>query len=442
MTVPATSPFPTKRLKHVVSLRRSRVDGSEDGRPYVGLENIDSWTGALLGEFSTSTNLEGTSLSNTFEPGDVLFGKLRPYLAKVWVAEFAGRSTTECLVMKPVEVEPRFLGYVCVNRDFVDAVTASAFGSKMPRADWDFIGNMPVPVPEWRKQLTIADYLDRETTRLDALIAAKERMLALLSERRQALITKTVTRDCGSTEPQTPLVCSTLLTEESQNGYEAGRSGNNASAAGRDAVNRYSYIRRCRLKYVATINDDVLNEDTDDDYELQYIDIGNVYASGSALNPVTYQFKNAPNRARRRVRNGDIIISCVRTYLQAIAQIMTPPANLVVSTGFAVVRPSTAFLNPNFANYALREPSFLAEIKKRSIGVSYPAINASDLADISIHLPPLCEQRAIADYLDRKTTRLDSLVAEIKVTISLLKERRAALIAAVVNGQHDMGEAA
>ena len=106
----------------------------------------------------------------------------------------------------------------------------------MPRADWDFIGNMSVPVPEWRKQLTIADFLDRETARLDALMAVKERMLALLLEKRQALITKTVTRDCDSTEPQTRPDCSTLPTEESQNGYKVGQSRDNAPAAGGDGV--------------------------------------------------------------------------------------------------------------------------------------------------------------------------------------------------------------
>ena len=192
VTEPATSLFPTKRLKHVVSLRRSRADGSENGRPYVGLENINSWTGSLLGDLSTSTNLEGTSLSHTFEPGDVLFGKLRPYLAKVWVAKFAGRSTTECLVMKPVEIEARFLGYVCVSRYFIDAVDASAFGSKMPRADWNFIGNMVVPVPERLKQLTIADYLDRETARMDSLVAEIKVTISLLKERRAALIATAV----------------------------------------------------------------------------------------------------------------------------------------------------------------------------------------------------------------------------------------------------------
>ena len=197
-------------------------------------------------------------------------------------------------------------------------------------------------------------------------------------------------------------------------------------------MNRCNDTGRRRLKYAATINDDVLNEDTDDDYDLQYIDIGNVYCSGSVEEPVTYKFKDAPSRARRQVRDGDIIISCVRTYLQAIAQIQDPPDNLVVSTGFAVIRPSEGALNTRFANYALRNPSFLAEIEKRSVGVSYPAINASDLAGISVHLPPLPLQRAIADHLDRETARLDALVAAKERVLTLLEEKRAALITSAV----------
>ena len=347
-------------------------------------------------------------------------------LIRVFPHKMTGAFLFRCLQAKPIQVQLELA-----------ANGVTRFG--LPKSG---IGMLKLPVPPLPRQRAIAKYLNRETALLDALTAAKERMLSLLSEKRQALIAKTVTRDCGSTKLQVPLVRSNMLTEESQNRYEAGRARNYVPATGRDGVNRYSDVHRRRLKYAATINDDVLNEDTEDDYELQYVDIGNAYASGSAREPVTYQFKDAPSRARRRVRDGDIIISCVRTYLQAIAQIQNPPTNLVVSTGFAVVRPSAAFLNPNFANYAFRNPSFLAEIEKRSIGVSYPAINSSDLADIFIHLPSLPRQRAIAEYLDRETARLDSLVAVIKVTISLLMERRATLIAAAVTGQLDIGEAA
>ena len=344
--------------------------------------------------------------------------------------------------MEPVKVEPRFLGYVCLARNFIDAIDASTYGSKMPRAEWEFIGNMPIPVPERHKQRTIIDYLDREMARLDALVLEKECILELLVEKRQALIATVVTRGLDSTEHGMLPVGYTSVAGENKNGSIESERRDRAAVAGGGGVNGHEEHPRLRLKYAASINDDALGEDTKHDYQLQYIDIGNVYSSGSVEEPVAYQFKDAPSRARRRVRDGDIIISSVRTYLQAIAPIRNPPANLVVSTGFAVVRPSPDFLDPRFAGHALREPSFLAEIEKRSVGVSYPAINPSDLADISIPLPPLSEQRAIADFLDRETVRLDGVTKEIQDTVTLLKERRAALIAAAVTGRIDVERAA
>lgn len=187
-----------------------------------------------------------------------------------------------------------------------------------------------------------------------------------------------------------------------------------------------------RLKYAVTINDEALGEETDPDYELQYVDIGNVDSAGVVHELAAYRYADAPSRARRRVRDGDVIISCVRTYLQAIAAIRNPPGNLVVSTGFAVVRPRTAVLDPGFGKYALRDPAFLAEVEMRSVGVSYPAINATDLADIPVHLPPFPIQQAIADYLDRETARLDALVTAKERLLRLLAEKRRALITRAV----------
>ena len=187
-----------------------------------------------------------------------------------------------------------------------------------------------------------------------------------------------------------------------------------------------------RLKYAATINDETLSEETDADYELQYVDISNVDSLGKIRKIATYPFADAPTRARRRVSDGDVIISCVRTYLQAIAPIQAPPDNLIVSTGFAVVRPCAGVLDAAFGRYALREPSFLAEVEMRSVGVSYPAVNASDLGDIPVHLPPEPNQRAIADYLDREMAWLDALVAVKERVLALLAEKRRALITRAV----------
>lgn len=187
-----------------------------------------------------------------------------------------------------------------------------------------------------------------------------------------------------------------------------------------------------RLKYAATINDEVLTEDTNLDHEIQYVDISNVDSSGNIHETATYRFENAPSRARRMVRNGDVIISTVRTYLQAIASIQQPPENLIVSTGFAVVRPKVNVFEPGFCKYALRDLVFLSEVEMRSVGVSYPAINASDLGDIRINYPPIQQQRDIANYLDRETARLDDLVMAKEWLLKLLAEKRKALITRTV----------
>jgi type I restriction enzyme S subunit len=187
-----------------------------------------------------------------------------------------------------------------------------------------------------------------------------------------------------------------------------------------------------RLKYVATLNNEVLGEDTDPDYELRYVDIGNVDSSGYVYDIASYRFADAPSRARRRVRHGDVIVSCVRTYLQAISPIESPPENLIVSTGFAVVRPIGGRLRAGFCKYALREPRFLAEVERRSVGVSYPAINSSDLAAIPIPAPPDDVQLRIAKFLDQETARLDALVAAKQRVLDLLAEKRKVIIATAV----------
>lgn len=183
-----------------------------------------------------------------------------------------------------------------------------------------------------------------------------------------------------------------------------------------------------RLKYAATVNDEALADGVDPDFTLQYVDIGDVDSEGRINGMTPYRFEKAPSRARRIVKNGDVIVSTVRTYLQAIAPIQHPPNNLIVSTGFAVVRPRPEVMDTSFCQYALRDPAFLAEVEMRSVGVSYPAINASELGDIRIHLCPVPEQRAIGSFLDSELARLDELIAAKNRWLELLAEKRQALI--------------
>lgn len=185
------------------------------------------------------------------------------------------------------------------------------------------------------------------------------------------------------------------------------------------------------LKYLCTYNDEVLPETTAKDAEIQYIDIGSVSAVDGISKIETMIFKDAPSRARRIVRDGDVIVSTVRTYLEAIAPINNPPENLIVSTGFAVIRPNQ-YLYKSFASYCLRAKGFIKEVVARSVGVSYPAINSSDLVNITIPSIEYVEQVKIANFLDHETAKIDSLIAKQEKLIELLKEKRQAVISHAV----------
>jgi len=185
-----------------------------------------------------------------------------------------------------------------------------------------------------------------------------------------------------------------------------------------------------RLKYSATINDEILTETTSPDYEFDYVDISSVNAIEGITTVDHLFFEEAPSRARRKVRHGDTILSTVRTYLRAIAPIKDPPENLIVSTGFAVVRPKR--VDSTYLAYALRESSFIESVVSLSVGVSYPAVNASVVGGIAILIPDSEEQRAIAAFLDNETGRIDKLVAKKKELIERLEEKRTALISYIV----------
>lgn len=185
-----------------------------------------------------------------------------------------------------------------------------------------------------------------------------------------------------------------------------------------------------RLKYLSTINDETLPETTDPDYELLYVDIGSVDGTEGIQKKEPMIFETAPSRARRVVRDGDTILSTVRTYLRAVAPIQNPEQNLIVSTGFAVVRPKG--IDPRYLAYCLRSSYFIETVVSRSVGVSYPATNPTEVSCIELPVPPLEEQQAIARFLDAKTEQIDALVAQKRQLIDKLKEKRQTLIARTV----------
>ena len=175
------------RLKHVASLRVECASNGE--RPYVALEHIASWTGALIEGTELPVRIPSRAGMASVEPGDVLFGKLRPYLAKTWVVDRRALASTELMCMRArAGVESRWLGYSTMATPFVEWAVATSEGTKMPRTSWEKVGEYRPWVPSRSEQRAVADYLDIETGRIDALISKKRRMIELLEERVGSII--------------------------------------------------------------------------------------------------------------------------------------------------------------------------------------------------------------------------------------------------------------
>jgi type I restriction enzyme S subunit len=236
-------------------------------------------------------------------------------------------------------------------------------------------------------------------------------MIELLKEKRIALITQAVTKGL---DPNVPMKTSGIkwLGE----------------------VPEHWSVKR--LKYLSSCNDESLPESTDPDFEMLYVDISSVTRIEGITNKEEMRFEDAPSRARRRVRDGNIIVSTVRTYLRAIAPIENAEDNLIVSTGFAVLRPVN--ICSDYLSLIIQSHYVVESIVARSVGVSYPAINASDIGDIRITIPPTSEQHDIVDKVRKAILQIDTLQSKNEHSITLLREYRSSLIHHAVTGKIDL----
>ena len=135
------------------------------------------------------------------------------------------------------------------------------------------------------------------------------------------------------------------------------------------------------IKIVATFNDDVLPDSTAADTPISYVDISSVSYAAGIGSTEEMLFGNAPSRARRKAKVGDVVISTVRTYLKAVAAVDAAHADCVYSTGFAVLRSRTGHIEPNFLKWLALNELFIQSVESHSEGLSYPAINAPELVN-------------------------------------------------------------
>ncbi len=287
--------------------------------------------------------------------------------------------------------------------------------SAVPGLSREEIYDKDIPYCDVSEQKIIANFLDRETAKIDALIAKQERLIELLQEKRTALITRAVTKGL---DPDVPM--------------------KDSGVEWLGEIPAHWKVKP--LKAVAFVNPETLAEDTDPDYEFDYIEITDVNFDGSISGKEFMYFNNAPSRAKRKVIQGDIIISTVRTYLKAIALIKeSNTRELIVSTGFAVLRnKDKGELENEFLWRLVQSSIFVEKVVSYSEGVSYPAITPYVLGTLPIWFPPPTEQKEIVLFLNRKIGKIDYLTSKVHKSIELLKEHRTALISAAVTGKIDV----
>ena len=417
------TPSPTRRLKYAAPLRNERMSASSEHTDYLGLENIESWTGKIIETEANPDKIteEETGLSNIFRAGDVLFGKLRPYLAKACHAPRDGVCSTELLVMRPTEsLHPRFLLYSLLTPDFVGSVDGSTFGAKMPRASWDVIGSLDIHLPSIEVQSLIAAYLDRETARIDALMAEKEKMLALLEEKRAALSSRVVTRGLDPTVPMKP--------------------------SGQEWLGEIpEHWRLQRLKQLAEVRGGLTlgKQYSGELLEYPYLRVANVQDSYLKLEEVLTVEVPESEAASNLLAYGDVLMNeggdidklgrgCVwrdeiKPCLHQNHVFAVRPHS--ISSDWLALWTSTLEAKRYFESRA-----------KRSTNLA--SISGSNIKELPVPLPPDDEQVVIQQFLKVGNARFEKISSELRDSLRLLTERRAALITAAVTGQTPLEEMA
>ena len=178
-----------KKLKYVLKSYNKKISSRNSDLRYLGMENIISKTGEINNE---SAEVEG--LANHFKPNHILFGKLRPYLAKVYLADFEGICSTEFLVFEVLEPNnAKFLQILLLSNGFIQNIDSSTYGSKMPRANPDFINNQFIAIPPLDEQLQIINAIENKNQPIKQAIEKYQTQIDRLKEYKNILINQAVT---------------------------------------------------------------------------------------------------------------------------------------------------------------------------------------------------------------------------------------------------------
>lgn len=374
-----------KKAKHIFSLVTENV--SDSSLPKIALENIESWTGKYI---ETDSDFMGEGVE--FKKDDILFGKLRPYLAKVYKAEFAGQAVGDIYVFRGNEEQnPEYLKYLLLSYPFISVVDGSTYGAKMPRANWDFISHLVLPCPPKTEQVTIAAFLDHKVGQIDATIAEKEQMLEDLKAYRSAIVSEAVTKGLDKN-------------------VEMKDSG----------IDKFPMIRfnwnTSKLKYIASIRSGSALPTNNIKEDALY----EVYGGNGCMGKADEYNTESP-----AIIIGRVGALCGNVHLIKTKKWVTDNA-LILNIKRDV---TYEYLYYYLTAY---------DLNTLNSSNAQPLITGTKVLDVVTPMPSLNEQIMIANYLDDKTSMIDETIDQISVQIVELKSYKSSLITEAVTGKIDL----
>ncbi|ADE13932.1 restriction modification system DNA specificity domain protein [Nitrosococcus halophilus Nc 4] len=398
-------------LKYALSLASEKVITRQSNLKYIGMENVESFTGRFI---ETASEVEG--MANRFLAGDILFGKLRPYLSKVALTEVEGLCSTEFLVYRARQGSSKYFRYLMTSSSFIDLVNASTYGSKMPRASADFIGIQRIPIPTKQEQTAIAAFLDRKTAQIEQAVNIKERQITLLKERKQILIQNAVTRGLNSDAPMRD--------------------------SGVEWIGHVpKHWKFAKLKHHIDMlpgfafKSSLYSSNSEDIKLLRGV---NVNPGNTDWGEVVYwPKKEAADYSKYNLAKGDLVMAMDRPWISSgIRLSLIDEEDLPCLLLQRVVRiRGKSGVCTKYVSNTLSSNIFLSYFEPMLTGISVPHISTDQIGNFSCPVPPYDEQLEILDYIETESAKLDKGITLLEQQITKLKEYKATLINSAVTGK-------
>lgn len=393
----------------------SKEDAVENGVPCVRYGDLYTTHNNFIERARTYLTEDRAQDYTPIEYGDVLFAASGETIEEIGKSAVNLLHNARCggdvVIFRPAEPNvARFFGYALDAAPVAAQKSLAGRGTTVKHIYPDELREVVIAVPPVGEQQVIADYLDRETARLDALVAAKERVLGLLAEKRRALITRAVTRGLDSHAPLRDSGIPWLGEIQAQ--WETRR----AAWLFRERDQRGE--ADLPLLEVSINAGVVLREFSDERIESTAADFN------------TYKV----------ARQGDVAFNKMRMWQGAVG---VAPQDGLVSPDYVVAEPTGEF-SSEYAGLLFRTEMFSAECARRSHGIVWDRLRLywDGFREIELPLPSAEAQREIVAHIARETSKLDAVRQATERSVALLKERRSALIAAAVTGQIDVETAA